>query len=146
MASIPNASEISVRIAPDPQLAVCKGLVADRIRKLITSQSILGWRCCRSSYGTMCKIQYDKRNPDHANKQLVKDPLNGKMYLMQAIAWFVKKGELVSVDKPIVRNFIKKVTPGDPKRTFPTNVIECGLDAPYLPDQFNQSESILVAC
>ena len=86
--SIPNARGISVRIAPDPQLAVCKGLVADRIRKLITSHSVLGWRCCRSSYGTMCKIMYDKKNPDHVGKQLVRDPLNGKMYIMQAIAWF----------------------------------------------------------
>lgn len=88
MTSIPNARGISVRIAPDPQLAVCKGLVADRIRKLITSHSVLGWRCCRSSYGTMCKIMYDKKNPDHVGKQLVRDPLNGKMYIMQAIAWF----------------------------------------------------------
>ena len=88
--SIPNARGISVRIAPDPQLAVCKGLVADRIRKLITSHSVLGWRCCRSSYGTMCKIMYDKKNPDHAGKELVRDPLNGKLYIMQAIAWFGK--------------------------------------------------------
>jgi len=132
---LPNARSISVRIAPDPQLAVCKGLVSDRVRKLLTSQSVLGWRCCRSSYGTMCKILYDKRNPEHAGKQLLKDPLNGKMYIMQAIAWFVRKGEPVSVDRPIVHTFIKKVTPGDPRRTFPTSVVECSLDAAYLPDQ-----------
>ncbi|KAJ4293692.1 hypothetical protein N0V90_008976 [Kalmusia sp. IMI 367209] len=141
--SIPNAHGISVRIAPDPQLAVCKGLVADRIRKLITSHSVLGWRCCRSSYGTMCKIAYDKKNPEHVGKQLVRDPLNGKMYIMQAIAWFVKKGEPVSIDRPIVHNFIKKVTPGDPRRAFPTSVIECNLDAPNLPTQMSPDTRIL---
>lgn len=139
--NIPNARGISVRIAPDPQLAVCKGLVSDRVRKLLTSHSVLGWRCCRSSYGTMCKILYDKRNPEHAGKQLMRDPLNGKMYIMQAIAWFVKKGEPVSVDRPIIHNFIKKVTPGDPRRAFPTSVIECPLEARFLPDQMSPGKA-----
>jgi hypothetical protein len=137
---LPNARGISVRIAPDPQLAVCKGLVSDRVRKLLTSHSVLGWRCCRASYGTMCKILYDKRNPDHQNKQLVRDPLNGKMYIMQAIAWFVKKGEPVSVDKPIIHNFIKKLTPGDPRRAFPTSVIESTLEGHQLPEQMNHGK------
>ncbi|KAH7135446.1 hypothetical protein B0J11DRAFT_556260 [Dendryphion nanum] len=138
--SLPNARSISVRIAPDPQLAVCKGLVSDRIRKLLTSHSVLGWRCCRSSYGTMCKILYDKKNPDHQDKQLMKDPMNGKMYIMQAIAWFVKKGEPVSVDDPIVHNFIKKISPGDPRREFPTSVVECAAEAHRLPEQMNHDE------
>lgn len=136
--SIPNAKSISVRIAPDPQLAVCKGLVADRVRKLLTSHSVLGWRCCRASYGTACKIVYDKRNPDHQGKQLVKDALNGKMYITQAIAWFVKKGEPVSVDNPIVHRFAKNVSPGDPRRAFPTSVIESDLEASQLPEQMNE--------
>jgi hypothetical protein len=132
---LPNAAEVRVRVAPDPQLAVCKGLVVDRVRKLLTSHSVLGWRCCRASYGTMCKILYDHKNPDHLGKQIVRDPLNGKWYIMQAIAWFVKKGEPVSVDTPIVHNFIKKISPGDPRKAFPTSVIESGLEASRLPDQ-----------
>lgn len=141
--SIPNARGISVRIAPDPQLAVCKGIVADRIRKLITSHSVLGWRCCRSSYGTVCKIVYDKKNPDHVGKQVAKDPMNGKLYLVQSIAWFVRKGEPVSVDKPIIHEFIKRVAPGDPRRAFPTSVIECNLDAAHLPAQMNRDSRVL---
>ncbi|KAF2746172.1 hypothetical protein M011DRAFT_469029 [Sporormia fimetaria CBS 119925] len=139
----PNAHEMSVRVAPDPQLAVCKGLVSDRVRKLLTSHSVLGWRCCRASYGTMCKILYDKKNPEHQNKQLVRDPMNGKLYIMQAIAWFVKKGEPVSVDKPIIHNFVKKISPGDPRKAFPTIVIESNMEAPMLPDQMNHETRIL---
>lgn len=135
---IPNAKSISVRIAPDPQLAVCKGLVADRIRKLLTSHSILGWRCCRASYGTACKIAYDRRNPDHQGKTPVMDVLNGKLYITQAIAWFVKKGEPVSVDNPIVHRFLKNVSPGDPRRAFPTSVITSDLEASQLPEQTNK--------
>ncbi|KAF2827017.1 hypothetical protein CC86DRAFT_350249 [Ophiobolus disseminans] len=141
--TIPNAQSISVRIAPDPQLAVCKGLVSDRVRKLLTSRSVLGWRCCRASYGTLCKIAYDKKNPDHEGKELVRDPLNGKLYIVQSIAWFVRKGEPVSVDQPIVHRFIKKVSPGDPRRAFPTSVIECSLDSGALPAQMNEHTRIM---
>lgn len=49
----------------------------------------------------------------------------------------------MSVDKPIIHNFIKKVTPADPRRAFPTSVIECNLDAPYLPDQMNHETHVL---
>ncbi|KAE8828155.1 hypothetical protein PTNB85_07340 [Pyrenophora teres f. teres] len=141
--TFPNAESIRVSIAPDPQLAVCKGLVSDRVRKILTSRSVLGWRCCRASYGTVCKIAYDKKNPDHQNKELVRDPLNNKLYITQSIAWFVKKGAPVSVDEPIEHNFIKKINPGDPRRAFPTTVIESDLEAALLPDQMNQHTRIL---
>ncbi|KAF2125577.1 hypothetical protein P153DRAFT_400379 [Dothidotthia symphoricarpi CBS 119687] len=140
---IPNARSIAVRIAPDPQLAVCKGLVSDRVRKLLTSRSVLGWRCCRASYGTICKIMYDKQNPEHRGLQAVRDPLNGRLYLTHAIAWFVKKGEPVSIDSPIVHRFVKNIDHGDPRRAFPTSVIESDLDANELPDQMNRSTRIL---
>lgn len=136
--SFPNASSIKVSIAPDPQLAVCKGLVSDRIRKILTSRSVLGWRCCRASYGTVCKVPYDKRNPDHQGKALVRDPLNNKLYITQSIAWFVKKGAPVSVDKPIEHRFAKKIDAGDPRRAFPTTVIQSDLEANMLPNQMNQ--------
>ncbi|KAH8731915.1 hypothetical protein GQ44DRAFT_670576 [Phaeosphaeriaceae sp. PMI808] len=138
--TIPNAQSISVRIAPDPQLAVCKGLVSDRIRKITTSRSVLGWRCCRASYGTLCKISYDKNNPEHEGKEPVRDPMNGKMYIAQSIAWFVRKGEPVSVDEPIIHRFIKKISPGDPRRAFPTSVIESSVDSAILPNQMNQPD------
>ncbi|KAF2851970.1 hypothetical protein T440DRAFT_447442 [Plenodomus tracheiphilus IPT5] len=141
--SFPNARSLAVRIAPDPQLAVCKGLVSDRVRKILTSRSVLGWRCCRASYGTVCKVAYDKKNPEHQGKELVKDPMNSKLYIAQSIAWFVKKGAPVSVDRPIVHNFVKKVDPGDPRKAFPTTVIECDVDAAKLPDQMNHHTRIL---
>lgn len=141
--SIPNARSIAVRIAPDPQLAVCKGLVSDRVRKILTSRSVLGWRCCRASYGTLCKIAYDKKNPDHQGIEPVRDPMNGKLYIVQSIAWFVKKGAPVSVDYPIEHNFVKKVFPGDPRRAFPTTVVESSLEASMLPDQMNERKSVL---
>jgi hypothetical protein len=131
---------MQVRIAPDPQLAVCKGLVADRVRKLTTNQSILGWRCCRASYGTICKIQYNKKNPEHIGKPTMKDPINNKLYITQAVAWFIKKGEPVAVDQPIIHNFVRKISPGDPRRAFPTSIITSDMDKEYLPFNMDQSK------
>lgn len=87
----PNAKYLQVRIAPDPQLAVCKGIVADRVRKLRAGKSVLSYRCCRASYGTICKEIYNKNNPQHAGRPTTLDPMNGKLYVTQSIAWFVVK-------------------------------------------------------
>lgn len=88
---LPNAQFMAIRIAPDPQLAVCKGLVADRYRKLKVGESVLGWRCCRASYGVTCREVFDKRNPKHVGRQIEKDPMDNKVYVTNCVAWFVRK-------------------------------------------------------
>lgn len=87
----PNVQHMQIRIAPDPQLVVCKGNVADRIQKLKTGQSVLGWRCSRASYGTMCKMLYDPFNLAHFGMRTEVDPLDKKEYIMDCIDWFIKQ-------------------------------------------------------
>ncbi|KAF2489449.1 hypothetical protein BU16DRAFT_472014 [Lophium mytilinum] len=132
-APFPNALRLQVGVAPDPQLVVCKGIVADRIQKMKSGKSVLGWRCCRSSYGTICKVLYNPQNPMHHNKATERDPMDGQLYIANVIDWFIKQGDPVSIDYPIVRSFRQKVTPGNPKRVFPTAVIESHLDKTLLP-------------
>ncbi|KAI9704654.1 MAG: hypothetical protein M1820_005402 [Bogoriella megaspora] len=132
----PNAQFMQVRIAPDPQLAVCKGLVSDRIRKLTVGQSILGWRCCRASYGIVCKELYDKSKKHHHGRETRKDPNDGKIYVLKSIDWFVKKGEPVSIDSPIEHEFARKIRPEDPVRVFPTEIVVSYDDADNLPCWF----------
>ena len=86
-----NAQSMQVRVAPDPQMAVSKGLVADRLRKLKAGQSVLGWRCCRASYGLICKKMYNKKNPKHIGRKTVKDPKDRELYVPDCIDWFVEK-------------------------------------------------------
>ena len=86
-----NAKNIEIRVAPDPQLVVCKGNVSDRVQKLKTGQSVLGWRCCRSSYGTLCKVMYNPNDPTHYGLRTEKDLFDGKLYIMQYIDWFIKQ-------------------------------------------------------
>ncbi|KAF2836931.1 hypothetical protein M501DRAFT_978671 [Patellaria atrata CBS 101060] len=128
---------MQVRVAPDPQLAVCKGLVGDRLRKLRVGKAILGMRCCRASYGTICKILYDPKNPEHAGRKTEVDTYNKKQYVVKAIDWFIKKGEPVSIENPIVHTFSRKIIPGDPRRAFPTSIVVSYLDGAALPFQLN---------
>jgi hypothetical protein len=82
---------MQIRVAPDPQLVVCKGNVANRVKKIRTGQSVLGWRCSRASYGTMCKILYDSENPAHYGLSTKRDALDGKLYVDNCIDWFIKQ-------------------------------------------------------
>lgn len=86
-----NAQTMQVRVAPDPQLAVCKGLVADRLRKLKAGEGVLGWRCCRASYGLICKELYNKNNPKHFMRKTERDARDGKLYVPDCVDWFVEK-------------------------------------------------------
>lgn len=86
-----NAQHMQIRVAPDPQLAVCKGLVADRLRKLKAGESVLGWRCCRASYGLICRELYNKKNPKHVGRKTVRDTRDRELYVSECIDWFVEK-------------------------------------------------------
>ncbi|KAF9691908.1 hypothetical protein EKO04_010128 [Ascochyta lentis] len=139
-----NAESIQIRVAPDPQLVVCKGNVVDRVQKLKSGQSVLGWRCCRASYGTKCKILYDTNNTQHIGLKTEIDSLDGKTYVVDCVDWFIKKCEAVSSDFPIVRDFSRKCAPAtstvpNPARVFPTDVICSEAEADMLPYVMNSS-------
>jgi len=91
MSNFRCAHHIQIHVAPEPQLAVCKGIVSDRVRKLQIGKAVLEWRCARASYGTLCKVLYNKNNPEHYDRQTFRDPLNGKLYINNSIVWFIKK-------------------------------------------------------
>lgn len=149
-----NACSLQIRVAPDPQLVVCKGNVADRVQKLKSGQSVLGWRCCRSSYGLRCKVKHDPNNPAYFGLNTARDALDGQLYVMDYIDWLIKqvspprpvvsrvanedKGEPVSSDHPIVRPFSRKCSPAtplipNPPRVFPSDIICSDVEKSMLP-------------
>lgn len=84
-----NVHTMQVHVAPEPQLAVCKGLVLDRLRKIRAGQGVLGWRCCRASYGLICKELYDIENPNHIGRKTQRDAKDKELYVQDCIDWFV---------------------------------------------------------
>jgi molecular chaperone DnaK (HSP70) len=61
-----SSNTLQVHVSPDPQLAVCKGMVADRVAQSKGGKAILTWRCCRASYGTICKCYRRNCLPNHS--------------------------------------------------------------------------------
>ena len=137
-----NARSMQVRVAPDPQLAVCKGLVADRQRKLKAGEGVMGWRCCRASYGLICRELYDSSNIKHIGRATEKDSRDGKQYVNDCVDWFVIQGQPVSVDKPISHPFRRKIAPGDPRRVFPTKIVVSYNPPQTLPHEVGPGKSL----
>ncbi|TLD35794.1 hypothetical protein E2P81_ATG02097 [Venturia nashicola] len=135
-------TSLQVHVAPEPQLAVCKGIVLDWLRTK-KNQPVLEWRCCRSSYGTECKVLYDPKNPEHIGQSTHIDPLNQKQYITKAIAWFVTKGDPINVNDSISHKFSRRISPGDPRRAFPENVVQSDLDKQNLPFRIGPGVKIL---
>ncbi|KAF2672742.1 hypothetical protein BT63DRAFT_436614 [Microthyrium microscopicum] len=147
MTNFAAARGIQLHVAPEPQLAVAKGVVHDRVRKVSSGQGVLNWRCARASYGTLCKIEYDQSNPNHRGAVTpTLDPLDGKMYVTQAIEWFIRKGEPVNSDTPVTRPFKRKLKPQDiTRRSFPTSVLVSHAEAWQLPYNIH-SQNVETMC
>ena len=82
-----NVRDLRVRIAPNAQLAVCMGVVEDRLQKLNAGESILGWRVSRSSYDVKFVEKYDPGNPQHRNRQRVHDSTLNADFLIDCVEW-----------------------------------------------------------
>lgn len=66
---------------------VCKGIVADRLQKINSGSSVLGCRCSRASYGTICKVLYDSSSPAHHRKRTSLDPISSRVYVDNIVDW-----------------------------------------------------------
>jgi hypothetical protein len=141
MSPFSSAWNMQASVVPQPQLAVCRGIVQDRVRKLMSGTGVLGWRRARASYGTICKIEYNPRNQSHIGRQTQRDQYNGKLYLYNAIVWFIEKGAPVNSDAPISRPFTRKLDPHQLSRSFPTSVVTSNVDVDQLPLQLNNGTS-----
>src|SRR5436190_7567080 len=95
------------------QLAVCKGLVIDKVYRLKYDESILSTRCCRASYGILFNEPYNKQK--HSSRGLVpqKNPIDEKKYASHQVYWLIRQGEAISRDKPTCKRFYRMI-PIDP--------------------------------
>ncbi|OAX84139.1 hypothetical protein ACJ72_01505 [Emergomyces africanus] len=88
-----------ILISEDPQLAVCRGLVIDRIHRLRYGHSIVSPRYSSLSYGIVVnnKVGGSKLLPGQ-NDQVRINPYDGKRYIVNEIQWLVKQNQ--RIDKP----------------------------------------------
>ena len=120
--------------------------------------TVFNERCCRLSYGILCREEYDpENNPSHTGQRVFKSPHDGKIWVEGQIDWFVKqvcgllnnmhsplmteffKGDTVSVDG-ILKPYTLKVKPGHYQAKWQTHVVMCGLPREQLPTNISQSD------
>ncbi|KAI4143850.1 MAG: hypothetical protein L6R39_004427, partial [Caloplaca ligustica] len=84
-----NTRHLHIYTADDPQTAVVQGLVLNEAQQHETGNAVLKSRTSPASYGVLCKEPYDAEK--HLGMQLERDELDGKLYAIDIIHWFVKK-------------------------------------------------------
>ncbi|CAN8102288.1 unnamed protein product [Discula destructiva] len=128
----PNAAQIKIIWATDPQLVVVRGLLLDRLQKLDSgSKPVLVRRKARASYGMVCKMKY---NPDiHFQEELKKDPLDGQTYAMNQIDWLIQKGDDIDPSMPIISAFSQKIEKGSLVRHWDSIVVISHSEPEFLP-------------
>ena len=120
-------------------LAVCKGLVLDRVQRVFHGTSVLCKRRCRASYGVLCSERYDKNR--HHGQTPVKSPLDGKYYVTNQIDWFIRKGEVVTEDVPIIHQCSRIIGWDSPERGWRDTVTMSRLPSDCLPHVLGQGDA-----
>ncbi|KAJ0118011.1 hypothetical protein J7T55_014464 [Diaporthe amygdali] len=134
----PNAANIKIVQAHDPQLVVVKGLILDRLQKLESGdRPVLATRKARASYGVMCKMKY---NPEiHFQEELKTDPLDGQLYAMSQIDWLIRKGDDIDPNVPIISTFSQKIAKGSAIRHWDSVIVISHSEREFLPVSMKDS-------
>lgn len=59
----------------------------DRIQIISRGSVVFKERCCRLSYGMICRELYDETR--HIGEEVTRDPRDGKKWAVNQIDWFV---------------------------------------------------------
>ncbi|KAH8647598.1 hypothetical protein BGZ60DRAFT_227711 [Tricladium varicosporioides] len=110
-----------IRIMVDPKddeapLSVCKGLVYDRMQRLIYGHSVIRTRRCRASYGILYNKIYNKY--EHQDRESFTDSVDGRKYVENEVDWFLKKGQEIQEDTPIKFTRTHHISPKNPDNTW----------------------------
>lgn len=114
----------------DPQLAVARGLVMDRVQKLKGGTGIYSGKCSRVSYGVLCRLPYDKVL--HRGEPVEVDPLDKQKWAVEQIDWLVKESEAVR-ESGFSREYQMKLPKGDQNRSFEAQFVMSEAPARDLP-------------
>ena len=63
----------------------------DRIQSIHLGNEIFQERCCRLSYGVVCREEYEPGLPRHIGARITVDPRDGKKWVEDQIVWLVQQ-------------------------------------------------------
>jgi hypothetical protein len=84
-----NANNLEILTAAEPQLAVVKGLVMDRSQALHRGVVVYTGKCCRVSYGAICRLPYDSKL--HYGESTIRDQFTKELWVEDQIDWLIRE-------------------------------------------------------
>ncbi|KAI9768634.1 MAG: hypothetical protein M1840_004831 [Geoglossum simile] len=123
----------------EPPVAVCKGLVLDRMQRICYGTSVLRTRCCRASYGILQDEKYKKDK--HEEQTPFKCPFNGKSYVPNRIYWIISKGKTINEDTPIKHKIRRRIGLEDSSNGWEDIVVISKFHPDCLPQYLDQGDS-----
>ncbi|KAH0566005.1 hypothetical protein GP486_000596 [Trichoglossum hirsutum] len=133
--------ELLERKEPSKTLAVCNGLVMNRMQHLTSGVSILLSRRCRASYGILLNEPYNKTK--HKAQKPCKGPLDGIDYAINQIDWFIVQGEPIIEGKPIMRRYSRIVSTENPNKMWKDKIVTSRSQPALLPQSLAEGGAIV---
>lgn len=128
---------ITVLIADEPQLAVVKGLVMERVQELTTGSGVYTGKCCRVSYGVLTRLPYDELA--HRGETLIVDPIDKMKWVENQIDWLIKEGKPIPEDG-FTRGYRQKIAKGEEDECVRARFVMSELPADSLPKSMKRNE------
>ncbi|KUJ23919.1 uncharacterized protein LY89DRAFT_726969 [Mollisia scopiformis] len=123
---------MEVLFAPKPEdlpLAVCQGLVIDRVQHVCQDRSVIPIRSSNSSYGILYKELYSEK---HSGQSCTRNRLDGKDYAENQIDWLIMKGSQRR-GQVVPRFYSILADPALKKQSWGFTIIRSTADARSLP-------------
>ncbi|KAH6665971.1 hypothetical protein B0J14DRAFT_660106 [Halenospora varia] len=124
------------RTIGEPPLSVCKGIVYDRMQRLVYGNSVMRTRHSRASYGILFNKIYNKS--EDKGRQTIRDPVDGKKYVKNEIYWFLEKGDEINEDIPARFSWSHRTTFENPNETWRDVFVSSRLPPELLPQQYDE--------
>ncbi|KAI9777758.1 MAG: hypothetical protein M1839_008553 [Geoglossum umbratile] len=125
-----GTSERKILTSEKPEVAVCRGLVADRVHRFNHRRSIVP-PLCEASYGILVNERFSGRA--HIGQHSIQDPISGKMLAMDQIRWLIRKGDDVSTDEPVKHTFSRTADPENLDNVWRHEIVTSGFGKDHLP-------------
>ncbi|EEQ90452.2 uncharacterized protein BDCG_05572 [Blastomyces dermatitidis ER-3] len=130
-----------ILISEDPQLAVCRGLVIDRIHRLRHGHSVLSTRCSSISYGIVVNNRVrGSQTPPGFNGNVEISPYNGKRYIVNQIQWLIERDQIIQ-HQDIRRKFDRVFEATNSGIAWKTLIAMSRSPAKRLPQTINQGDA-----
>ncbi|KAK8137319.1 hsp70 family chaperone [Apiospora sp. TS-2023a] len=138
----PNAGQVAILCAQEPQLVVVRGLLEDRKQRMESgNMSVLASRIARVSYGVVVKQVYSPIHHFDADVQEDQFDKTTKFALNQ-IQWLIRKGDTVTPGNPLVKTLQIRLAADDTTRAWDTQFVVSHNEPSFLPASMKHAGAV----